>query len=999
MSSYNPQTHSACCFFSHKIYRKPKRLKLLCCIIAYVILLSLRQVGGNYEREPRLRTTSSWKAILSWISAPVQYLPQDKPFFTVWNVPSFRCGHKYGLPMDLDKFGIVDNEFELFHGQTINLFYESRLGLYPRYLSNRRAKYGGIPQLGNLTAHLDWVKTDLDWYIPNVTYDGLAVIDWESWRPLFVRNWGEKSVYREASEKLVQKLHPTWTWKLVVQEAQRQFEKAARSFMVETLFLCRRLRPRAKWGFYLFPECYNHPPGRENCTRAARSRNDRLSWLYKSSSALYPSIYLHAAYKPQEQRQHVRGILQEAYRVRSKFTSRYLPVIPYSRYVYSQSNEFYNKVALENTVGQAAISGADGVVLWDSSSNIKNEKQCKRLHKYLNSMLGPYVKSVLDWTERCSRTRCSGHGRCVSLQYMENKSRKPGRVSIGRGPIITKVKISPHSHGHVFDMKNLSSKTTDLESSARNTVIDSLYSTRTTVANRLFSMEGVTERKVFTRKTVIDREPSTRKPVIERVTRFTTKERDMLPSAGTVTQRFTKKDFHVTSRKTTSRIIGTQHSRTRSNYTFSIDGSKLTSPTDLPHDNLSNKTPFNLYTLSSSAAGPTTTQAYGDISSTGSTQQVFTDKNHHHVNNDTKVSTPDFLNNDKTHSRSESTTQKGLGVTSDVHQTMSRYTRKQQTDTIVSTSEGRRGATRLTTSPITVTNPNQHSWTGRKSEHSNAKSTRWYTTTGIGSWESDIQTISSDFTAVTGLTIPEMTTMNTDSVMDVEHNTPIPTMNTKETSDSNSSFLNTITQIIIIIILNILRIFRHSPTHDEDHKLPMQYQSLYSELELQDHPRISLISGAEHSQRSDHVDGSSNKHYETMLSEEPPQVHQRYRRRVNNATPKRKWVMLSFLNSSSGLVTEDNTDLHKKVNDANKAQRATSLHYSGGQSLQTQISGSVIPSPESQIVISEGHISKPDHSHKDRDNRPPNRWMEQEFVDFVCACYAGWTGEFCSEKL
>lgn len=85
-----------------------------------------------------------------------------------------------------------------------------------------------LSQLGNLTAHLDWVKTDLDWYIPNATYDGLAVIDWESWRPLFVRNWGEKSIYRVASEKLVQKLHPTWSRKLVVQEAQRQFEKAAR---------------------------------------------------------------------------------------------------------------------------------------------------------------------------------------------------------------------------------------------------------------------------------------------------------------------------------------------------------------------------------------------------------------------------------------------------------------------------------------------------------------------------------------------------------------------------------------------------------------------------------------------------------------------------------------------------------------------------------------------------------------------------------------------------
>ena len=36
------------------------------------------------------------------------------------------------------------------------------------------------------------VKKDVERTIPNKNYDGLAILDYEPWRPLYIRNWGSK---------------------------------------------------------------------------------------------------------------------------------------------------------------------------------------------------------------------------------------------------------------------------------------------------------------------------------------------------------------------------------------------------------------------------------------------------------------------------------------------------------------------------------------------------------------------------------------------------------------------------------------------------------------------------------------------------------------------------------------------------------------------------------------------------------------------------------------
>lgn len=100
--------------------------------------------------------------------------------------------------------------------------------------------------------------------IPDKHFQGVGIIDFEHWRPVFRQNWASLETYRQLSIDLVRQRHPFWTNDMVKAEAKRSFEKAARSFMEDTLRMARRLRPNAKWAYYGYPYCYNYTPSQPN---------------------------------------------------------------------------------------------------------------------------------------------------------------------------------------------------------------------------------------------------------------------------------------------------------------------------------------------------------------------------------------------------------------------------------------------------------------------------------------------------------------------------------------------------------------------------------------------------------------------------------------------------------------------------------------------------------------------------------------------------------------
>ncbi|KAM4821538.1 hyaluronidase-2 isoform 1-T4 [Thomomys bottae] len=344
-----------------------------------------------------------------------------RPFVVAWDVPTQDCAPRHKVPLDLSAFDVEASPNEGFVNQNITIFYYNRLSLYPRFDSRGISVHGGVPQNGSLWAHLQMLKKSVEHYIRTQEPTGLAVIDWEDWRPVWVRNWQDKDVYRQSSRQLVASRHPDWPTDRIVKQAQYEFEFAARQFMLETLRYVKAVRPRHLWGFYLFPDCYNHDYAQNwetytgRCPDVEVARNDQLAWLWAESTALFPSVYLDETLASSTQgRNFVSFRVQEALRVAHTHHANYaLPVYVFTQPTYTRKLSGLTEMDLISTIGESAALGAAGVILWGDSVYTSSVETCQYLKNYLTQKLVPYVVNVSWATQYCSWTQCQGHGRCV----------------------------------------------------------------------------------------------------------------------------------------------------------------------------------------------------------------------------------------------------------------------------------------------------------------------------------------------------------------------------------------------------------------------------------------------------------------------------------------------------------------------------------------------------------------------------------------------------------
>ncbi|KAL2102714.1 hypothetical protein ACEWY4_001882 [Coilia grayii] len=285
-----------------------------------------------------------------------------EPFIVSWNIPNLTC-NRYNITLNTSPYRGVSNPAKV-PGQFLSLFYIDRLGLYP-YVDQATKKQfnGGVPQRGNLRVSLAKAHDDIHYYIPSRSSPGLAVIDWEEWRPLWERNWGSKQIYRSLSVTL---------------------------------------RPAYRWGFYLFPNCYNYgwaePGYTGECPWDVQRQNNRLLWLWEASTALYPSIYLQASLADSPNAAlMVRHRVHEALRVAA---------LPRRRTLHGA----HIRRDLIHTIGESAAIGASGAVLWGSSSDYddKGKGRCVRR----NYTSGAYLHLSPDsFTIYRSEITGGAHGR------------------------------------------------------------------------------------------------------------------------------------------------------------------------------------------------------------------------------------------------------------------------------------------------------------------------------------------------------------------------------------------------------------------------------------------------------------------------------------------------------------------------------------------------------------------------------------------------------------
>uniref|UniRef100_A0A3B3U3K3 Hyaluronidase n=1 Tax=Poecilia latipinna TaxID=48699 RepID=A0A3B3U3K3_9TELE len=342
-----------------------------------------------------------------------------KPVIFVWNAPTQNCETRRGVKLSLDQFDIVSTPTQGVVGQALTLFYKERLGIYPYYDTKDTEVNGGIPQSVSLSQHLEKMSKDLDTYIPDRKAKGMCVIDWEEWRPLWVRNWSGKDIYRRKSRELLAKKNSTLTQGQVATAAKEEFELSARQFMQETLKQGKNLRPNQLWGFYLFPDCYNHNykgkmdsfTGR--CPDVEYERNDELNWLWNESTALFPSIYLDPDLRSTDQaRLFVLNRVKEAMRLASVGDGLARPVFVYSQPTFRDVMTLLTEVDLVSTIGESVALGAAGVIFWGGSS-YASSSGCSDLNNYFRGPMGRYLLNVTTAAKECSQKLCKFNGRCL----------------------------------------------------------------------------------------------------------------------------------------------------------------------------------------------------------------------------------------------------------------------------------------------------------------------------------------------------------------------------------------------------------------------------------------------------------------------------------------------------------------------------------------------------------------------------------------------------------
>lgn len=285
---------------------------------------------------------------------------------------------KYEYKITVYLTGRCGNTF--FRGSQISILYDP--GNFPALLENSSSsklvsRNGGVPQLGDLTRHLKEFRSQLDLLVPDKNNDGIIVIDFESWRPTFRQNFGVLKPYQSLSMQLEQnKSSYNIPKKELEKRATKEFESAGKTFMLESLREGKRLRPNARWGYYAFPYCFN---GRKNnpeqCPSEVTAENRDISWLFKNTDIILPSVYMSEKMPMDYRVKMVKGRVAEAKKMSMYSRPNNGQIYTYIRYCYTDTLNYLEEHILINAMDAMVRGGSEGVILWGSSNDL-NTRYC-----------------------------------------------------------------------------------------------------------------------------------------------------------------------------------------------------------------------------------------------------------------------------------------------------------------------------------------------------------------------------------------------------------------------------------------------------------------------------------------------------------------------------------------------------------------------------------------------------------------------------------------------
>uniref|UniRef100_A0A3B4FV74 Hyaluronidase n=1 Tax=Pundamilia nyererei TaxID=303518 RepID=A0A3B4FV74_9CICH len=293
-------------------------------------------------------------------------------FMFTWNAPTELCNIHFGMPLDLSYFSFVSSTLKTVTNQSISIFYIDRFGIFP-YIDEDTGEMHdeGLPQIIDMQDHHDDAADDIKHYIPT-DGPGLAVLDFEEWRPQWIRNWGSKDIFTSLSEDEAE------------ERAKIVFERAAKRYFVRIIQIGKKLRPKRLWGYYLYPECYNYDYNQDmvgftgECPDIEKQRNENL--------LLVLVLYMNNEFQ-------------------------------LSVNITLTLSVLFVQFDLVNTTGEAAALGAAGVISWGDMNVTDTEDSCFDAQHHLEQVTNRYIVNVSTATRLCSDALCQGQGRCIRKHW------------------------------------------------------------------------------------------------------------------------------------------------------------------------------------------------------------------------------------------------------------------------------------------------------------------------------------------------------------------------------------------------------------------------------------------------------------------------------------------------------------------------------------------------------------------------------------------------------
>jgi hypothetical protein len=427
-------------------------------------------------------TTESWRRTSSKCAGVPSSCSEFEVFWWIWGINSTNVTAPWTMqPLTKTQLGGHCSALTPSHRRPFRKYRnlsEWSEGAWPRLPQNNTQ--------AQLAVHLAALEAQLPHCVPDPNFSGNAVFDFEGWDPVWEMNnctYLGKAIYPAAFEPgscavkpggvpgsgwrgkvqqdsiaLVRAKHPDWREAQLVAQAKQEFQSAAALFMVQTMQTVKRIRPKATWGWYMFPykqhgPCHWDPTdGTMKCgyddptwgkTVTALYLADWLQPAWQAVGGIFPSIYLSKDVQPELSGAFVMGNVHLSVKIANaveKAGGARPKVVPFGTLYYHgefgpdgltphrrhtmTDGEFQaglgskagcldslkkiklpvgqeiaglmNKSDVALQMAASLVAGADGIVLWGGGSQpYLHTPECKtELLHWLDTDLGPAVCDV-----------------------------------------------------------------------------------------------------------------------------------------------------------------------------------------------------------------------------------------------------------------------------------------------------------------------------------------------------------------------------------------------------------------------------------------------------------------------------------------------------------------------------------------------------------------------------------------------------------------------------